>query len=113
MMIELRPWGEYKILEDSDECKVKRISVFPGSRLSYQYHHRREEVWILVKGSGIVTVEDEIRAVSKGSIVHIKKEQKHRIENTGEENLEFIEVQLGEYFGEDDIIRLQDDYNRI
>ncbi len=113
MMIEIRPWGEYRILEDSDECKVKRISVLSGSRLSYQYHHKREEVWVIVKGSGIVTIDDKIVDVSPGSIVHIRKEQKHRIENTGKENLEFIEVQLGDYFGEDDIVRLQDDYNRV
>ena len=113
MMIEIRPWGEYRILEDSDECKVKRISVTPGSRLSYQYHHKREEVWVVVKGVGIVTIDDKTTDVSSGSIIHIRKEQKHRIENTGSKSLEFIEVQLGDYFGEDDIVRLQDDYSRV
>ena len=112
-MTEERPWGTYTVLHDPDDCKVKRISVAPQGRLSYQYHHKRAEVWVFISGKGTVTLDNNLVFVKPGSIVHIPIGAKHRIENTGEENLDFVEVQLGTYFGEDDIVRLKDDYNRI
>ena len=112
-MTEERPWGSYTVLHDPEDCKVKRISVKPSERLSYQYHHKREEIWVFISGKGTVTLNDNLVFVKAGSIVHIPIGAKHRIENTGEENLDFVEVQLGTYFGEDDIVRLKDDYDRL
>jgi mannose-6-phosphate isomerase len=111
--IESRPWGMYEVLLDSPECKVKRISVAPESRLSYQYHHKRQEQWILVKG--ILTVirdGEEYTLDNVGESFTIPKGSKHRAWNQTDELVQFIEVQTGEYFGEDDIIRLEDDYMR-
>jgi mannose-6-phosphate isomerase len=110
---ETRPWGQFENLLDTDYCKVKRITVNPQQRLSYQYHYKREEVWTVVSGTGAVTINNLRTQVSKGSVVQIPIEAKHRIENTSEdEDLIFIEVQNGTYFGEDDIVRLKDDYKR-
>ena len=107
-----RPWGTYEILLDADYCKVKRIVVNESHRLSYQYHHKRSEVWTVVCGSGKVTLDDQERSISSGDIIEIPKETRHRIENDGNEKLVFMEVQQGTYFGEDDIVRIQDDYKR-
>ena len=112
--IEHRPWGKFENLLDTDYCKVKRITVSPLQRLSYQYHHKREEVWTIVSGTGVVTIDGIRTQLSKGSVVQIPIGAKHRIENTNQEqDLIFIEVQSGTYFGEDDIVRLEDDYKRI
>ena len=111
-MNEKRPWGEYSVLLDADDCKVKRISVNPRQRLSYQYHFKRSEVWIIVSGAGTVTLDDVDRAISPGDIVTIEPEQRHRV-TSGDERLVFIEVQRGSYFGEDDIVRISDDYGRV
>ena len=110
---ETRPWGKYEVLLDSEYCKVKRLWVNPGHRPSYQYHYKRNEVWTIIAGSGIVTLNDKETAVSAGTVVEVSAGVKHRIQNTGEEPLVFIEVQHGTYFGEDDIVRLEDDYNRV
>jgi mannose-6-phosphate isomerase-like protein (cupin superfamily) len=108
-----RPWGKYDILYESDECKVKIINVHPGERLSLQSHDRRQESWTIVSGTGkMVLGEDEIDICSGDNII-IDKGQKHRVESTGINNLVFIEVQTGEYFGEDDIVRYEDDYGRL
>lgn len=107
-----RPWGYYKNLIDTDYCKVKKIIVKPGCRLSYQYHFKRSEDWIIVKGNGIVTLDDKLRDVKILDRIRIPSECKHRIENNGDEDLIFIEVQTGTYFGEDDIVRIEDDYGR-
>ena len=107
-----KPWGTYENLLDSTECKVKRIVVKPEQRPSYQYHFKRSEVWVVVGGSGIVTIEGEDMSVSAGSTITVPIRAKHRIKNTGTEDLVFIEVQLGTYFGEDDIVRVEDDYER-
>ena len=112
LYFEMRPWGMFQNLFDSDYCKVKRISVNPGQRLSYQYHHKRSEVWTIVKGFGLMTLDDIEFKVTEGDVVEIPAEKKHRIQNNSEKELIFIEVQHGSYFGEDDIVRLQDDYNR-
>ncbi len=81
-MTEERPWGTYTVLHDPDDCKVKRISVSPLGRLSYQYHHKREEVWVFISGKGTVTLDDNLVFVKPGIIIHITKGTKHRIENT-------------------------------
>ena len=110
--IEKRPWGKFEILVDSDYCKVKRITVKPGGRLSYQYHHQRSEVWTIVQGEAYMLLDDELQLFNYGETVLIPQGTKHRVENKGQEDLIFIEVQHGSYFGEDDIVRIEDDYNR-
>jgi len=112
MEFDRRPWGSYFVLEDAETHKVKRIEVKPKGRLSYQYHYKRSEVWTMVKGEAIVTLDGKRIPLNAGEVIEIPREAKHRIMNIGEETLIFVEVQLGTYFGEDDIIRLEDDYNR-
>jgi mannose-6-phosphate isomerase len=110
---DIRPWGEYFVLENEDTHKVKRIKVKPKARLSYQYHDKRSEVWTVVSGVGRITLDGETKDYYYGDIVQIPQGMKHRIENpSAEEDCIFIEVQLGTYFGEDDIVRIEDDYNR-
>jgi len=110
--IEERPWGSYEILADRKKYKLKEIIVKPGQRLSYQSHQRRTEIWVIVQGVGIVTLEDQKLDCYVGRSFFIPKEQKHRIKCTGNEPLVFVEVQTGDYFGEDDITRYEDDYGR-
>jgi glycosyltransferase involved in cell wall biosynthesis/quercetin dioxygenase-like cupin family protein len=107
-----RPWGFYKVLEDSPGYKVKRIQVHPGKRLSLQRHRRRSEHWTVVEGDGLVTRGGEYRSVGPGSSLDIGCGMIHRIENQGDKPLVFIEVQRGDYFGEDDIERFEDDFGR-
>ena len=109
---EERPWGKYEVLYDWTDCKVKKITVNPGQRLSYQYHKKRSETWVIIQGEGIVTIEGKDKNISKGDTIIIPVTSKHRIENIGNDKLIFIEIQTGEYFGEDDIVRIEDDYNR-
>ena len=109
----IRPWGNYEVLLDSDDCKVKRITVNPGGKLSYQYHHKRSEIWSIVRGQAAVTLDGSTFQVKAGDVVEVPVGCKHRIQNTSDkEDLIFIEVQCGDYFGEDDIVRVEDDYNR-
>lgn len=110
---DIRPWGEYWVLEDAENYKVKRILVNPGERLSLQYHHKRAEVWTIVSGVGSITVNDDISDYHIGQVAQIPLGAHHRIENKTKENVVFIEVQYGSYFGEDDIVRVEDDYNRL
>ena len=110
---EYRPWGDYKNLFEVPEFKVKVITVRPGQQLSYQSHNQREETWVVVGGQGEVVLNDETIPVKKGTVVQIPVKAKHRMRNTGGDPLRFVEVQMGDYFGEDDIIRYQDDYNRV
>jgi mannose-6-phosphate isomerase len=107
-----RPWGHYTVLDDSAGHKVKRIVVHPGRRLSYQRHARRAEHWFVVAGAGAVTLDGERIGVSAGTAIDIPTGAAHRIENPGDQPLVFIEVQHGDYFGEDDIVRLEDDFGR-
>lgn len=107
-----RPWGQYWVLDDRDTHKVKRIEVNPGGRLSYQYHHKRSEVWTIVNGTGRITLDGDIRDYKVGEVAIIPLGVKHRIENPFNELLVFVEVQHGTYFGEEDIVRIEDDYNR-
>lgn len=109
---DVRPWGEYFVLADDPTCKVKRIVVSPGHRLSLQLHHQRAEHWFAVEGSGIVTLGEREVELAAGTAVDIPIGTAHRVENRGSVPLVFIEVQLGSYFGEDDIVRLADDYGR-
>lgn len=106
------PWGRWEVLLDSSYCKVKRLTVHPNGRLSYQKHFKREEVWIVVQGTATVTLEGETKDYPEGSVVFIPKEALHRIANTHANTLIIIETQRGSYFGEDDIIRVSDDYGR-
>jgi len=110
--IEERPWGNFENLLDCEYCKVKRIIVKPGQRLSYQYHKKRSEVWTVVKGEATVTINDKEHVIRPEQLIKIPVGTKHRVENKKSQDLIFIEVQTGTYFGEDDIIRLEDDYNR-
>ncbi len=107
-----RPWGNYVVLDDDPQHKVKRIVVSPGKRLSYQRHARRAEHWFVVRGEGVVTLDGEPVPVGPATAVDVPVGTAHRIENTGREDLVFIEVQHGDYFGEDDIVRLEDDFGR-
>ncbi len=109
---EYRPWGYYEILEDKEDHKVKRITVYPGKRLSLQRHQRRQEHWYFISGEGIVTLDTVEVAVQAGKSVDINFSTVHRVSNTGSDDLRFIEVQRGDYFGEDDIERLEDDFGR-
>ena len=108
-----RPWGDYIVLDDAETHKVKRIMVNPGGRLSLQYHHHRAEVWTIVSGIGTITIDEEIKEYHAGEVAQIPLGTHHRIENKTNEPVVFIEVQHGTYFGEDDIVRMEDDYNRI
>jgi len=111
-MIEERPWGTYESLVDEKYCKVKRIVVKPNQRPSYQYHYKRSEHWVIVQGTAKITLNDSDEIKKVGDHVFVPTECRHRVQNIGNEDLIFIEVQTGTYFGEDDIVRLQDDYNR-
>ena len=108
-----RPWGNYTILDEGDDFKVKRIEVLPNKRLSYQSHRRRAEHWFVVRGTAKVTLNDREIIVKTGEAVDIAVGDKHRVANPdSEELLIFIETQTGDYFGEDDIERYDDDFGR-
>lgn len=109
---ELRPWGKFENLSETKECKVKKITVFPYQRLSKQFHKYRSEHWMIIKGTGTVYLNDKKIILKKGNSIDIKKKSIHYIENNTEKNLIFIEIQMGTYFGEDDIFRLDDPYER-
>ena len=111
--IDIRPWGGYIVTLETKRVKNKEISVKPGHRLSYQYHTKRDENWVIIQGIAKVTIDGKIEYLKAGNQTTIKRLQKHRVENVGKELLIFIEVQTGEYFGEDDIVRIEDDYDRI
>ena len=110
---EKRPWGRYEILFKASNVQVKRIEVASGLRFSLQKHARRAEKWIVLSGSGVATLEGREVPVSRGVFVDVPLGAVHRMHNTGKEPLVFIEVQLGDYFGEDDIVRLADDFSRV
>ena len=111
-MREERPWGFYEILLDTDYTKVKQITVNPGQKLSYQYHEKRKECWTIVKGMSTIILNDEKVFRNQGESITIALGAKHRIINETDEPLVFIEVQTGESFEEEDIIRIEDDYGR-
>ena len=109
---ENRPWGSWYILDEGEGYKVKRIVVDPGSRLSYQRHELRAEHWIVVAGTATCTIDGENVVLAPGETVDVEVGQAHRIANQADETLVIIEVQRGSYTGEDDIVRLEDDYGR-
>jgi mannose-6-phosphate isomerase len=108
-----RPWGTFTVLDEAGGFKVKRIEVLPGKRLSYQKHAQRAEHWVVVQGTAKVTLDDRDVIVEAGQAIDIPIGAAHRVENPGSETLVFIEVQRGGYLGEDDIVRLQDDFGRV
>jgi mannose-1-phosphate guanylyltransferase/mannose-6-phosphate isomerase len=107
-----RPWGSYQSVDMGERHQVKRIVVKPGGRLSLQKHHHRSEHWIVVRGAARVTVNDLVKTVHENESIYIPIGATHRMENPGKIPLELIEVQTGSYLGEDDIIRIEDDYRR-
>lgn len=108
-----RPWGSYTVLEESTGYKIKRIEVQPGKRLSLQKHFHRSEHWIVLSGTATVTVGDERRLVRPNESTYIKAGEPHRLENEGKIPVVLIEAQVGEYTGEDDIVRIEDDFERL
>jgi len=108
-----RPWGTFTVLEDGVDCKVKRLTVKPGGVLSLQLHHRRSEHWTVVSGTAKVRVGDREFLLGCNESTHIPLDTLHRLENPTGDDLHLIEVQVGDYFGEDDIVRLEDKYGRI
>lgn len=109
----VRPWGTYQVLHVGDGCQVKKIIVHPGQRLSLQYHHHRSEHWIVLAGPALITVDEREMEVDVGGHVFIPKTARHRLANLNEQReVIIIEVQQGDYLGEDDIVRLDDDYQR-
>lgn len=110
---DFRPWGSYKVLEEeSNKFKIKRLKVMQGKKISYQLHSHRSEHWIVVRGMATITIDDTVKLVPEGESVFIRPGQKHRLENAGKIPLEIIEVQIGDYLEEDDIVRFDDDFGR-
>ena len=107
-----RPWGSFTVLDEADGYKVKRIEVLAGKRLSYQKHARRAEHWFVVKGTAKITLDGTEIIRNAGEAIDIPIGAAHRVENPGNELMVFIEVQQGDYLGEDDIVRLEDDFGR-
>ncbi|HOJ49616.1 MAG TPA: mannose-1-phosphate guanylyltransferase/mannose-6-phosphate isomerase [Spirochaetota bacterium] len=107
-----RPWGYYKSVIDEDGYKIKEIIVYPGQRLSLQLHKHRSESWTVVRGDALVVIGDREFMLKQGQNILIQKGEKHRLTNPGKDNLVIVEVQMGDYLGEDDIVRFEDDYNR-
>ncbi len=108
-----RPWGTFTVLDEGKNFKVKRIEVLPGKRLSYQKHSQRAEHWVVVRGTAKVTLDGREIVLVTGEAIDIAIGAAHRVENPADEDLVFIEVQKGPYLGEDDIVRLQDDFGRV
>ena len=109
---ETRPWGSFTVLDEANNYKVKRIVVAPQQALSLQYHHQRAERWVVAAGQAVVTVDGQVLKLTVGESVFIPIGAKHRLENTHTEPLVLIELQIGSYLGEDDIVRLEDRYQR-
>ena len=113
-MLEIgeRPWGKYFVLADEPNYKLKRIEVNPGQKLSYQYHHKRQEQWTIIEGDATVVLDGKEINLKYGESIFIPLGSKHRMMNLSDKLVVFIEVQTGTYFGEDDIVRIEDDYDR-
>ena len=110
---EKRPWGEYFIISDEENHKIKKIVIRPSKRISLQKHFKRSEHWYIVSGKAIVTLNNSKISLCKGESIDIPVKSVHRIENQEKSDLVFIEIQIGSYFGEDDIERIEDDFGRI
>lgn len=109
---EERPWGSFTVLCEGPGYKVKKVSVSPNQRLSYQFHHHRQEHWMVVEGVATVTLEGKVYVLEVGQTIDIPLEAKHRMANQGNGPLTIIEIQRGAYVGEDDIVRIEDDFGR-
>ena len=112
LITELRPWGSFTILDEGEQFKVKRLTVKPGHSTSLQYHKHRSERWIVVQGVATVTLGSQSHVVQENEWIYIPHHEKHQLSNNGNKVMQLIEVQYGEYLGEDDIIRLEDRYGR-
>ncbi len=111
---EDRPWGSFEVLTRGPGFQVKRLTVKPEQRLSYQWHRHRAETWTVARGIAQVTIEDEDEMLGPSESIHVPRTHKHRITNPSSvEPLEIIEVQTGDYLGEDDIVRIEDDFGRV
>ncbi|MDZ7820357.1 MAG: phosphomannose isomerase type II C-terminal cupin domain [Candidatus Marinimicrobia bacterium] len=110
---ETRPWGTFEVLLDAPNFKVKKITVNPACRLSLQSHRKRNEHWIVTEGKMRITVGEHTGNYQPDAHVYIPKGSRHRMENHGKGPASVIEIQTGTYFGEDDIIRYEDDYDRL
>ena len=108
-----RPWGEFQVIFEQLKCKVKQLILLPGKRISLQLHNHRSEVWQIIKGKALVTVQQSIFIAEEGKVIIIPIHNLHRLENIGKEDLHIIEIQYGNYLSEDDIERFADDYGRI
>ncbi len=113
MTPQTKPWGSYAVLLAGDGFQVKRIEVKPGLRLSLQTHAKRSEKWTVVEGAGEAVLGEKRLPVRGGSVVEVPVGVRHRMHNTGKIPLVFIEIQFGDYLGEDDIVRIEDDFNRV
>ena len=110
---ETRPWGSFYVLDEGSGFKVKRLVVRPQGRLSLQSHKHRWEHWTVVAGEATVSVGDSVKIMTRGQSIDIGQGERHRLENFGDVDVEVIEVQFGDYLGEDDIVRYDDVYKRI
>jgi mannose-1-phosphate guanylyltransferase/mannose-6-phosphate isomerase len=108
-----RPWGYYQSIDQGPRYQVKRIVIRPGGRLSLQKHHHRAEHWVVVRGAAEVTLNDKVTLVHENESIYLPMGSTHRLANPGKIDVELIEVQTGSYLGEDDILRIEDDFNRI
>ena len=111
-MTENRPWGSFTVFADEAHFKAKRLDVLAGKKLSLQSHNKRSEHWVVVAGCARITLGDKVCDYTAGDYIFIPLAAKHRIENPGNTLVTIVEIQLGEYFGEDDIIRYEDDFGR-
>lgn len=109
---ETRPWGSFQVIRDEVDFKAKVLEVNPGGRLSKQYHFHRDETWVVASGVALVLVGNKTFTAMPGDVIKIGRREIHRVENPGDKKLVIMELQLGDYFGEDDIVRIEDDYNR-
>jgi len=107
----IRPWGSFEKFNENEQCTVKLLYIKPGSRLSLQYHNKRQEFWKIIKGSGTVEIQDKKSTLSEGDNIFIPSGAKHRIQ-AGNSGCTVLEISYGS-FDEDDIVRIEDDYNRI
>ena len=108
-----KPWGCYRTIEQKANYQIKHITVKPRKRLSLQYHFKRDEHWTIIKGKGVAQLNDTPIELGINDTIFIPKESKHRMTNNTDESVEFIEIQIGDYLGEDDIVRLEDDFGRV
>ena len=109
---EKDPGACFYVLQSLDNYKIKRLEINPGQRLSYQFHEKRSETWVVIEGNPYITIDDNIQQYKEGDTIVIPVKSKHRIENKGNQDVILIEIQTGDYFGEDDIVRINDDYKR-